>query len=130
SWMTIAASGRFDMHSEYGNFFNPRLSVLLRPGTEWNARASVGVGRFAPTPFTEETEATGLSPLEPLRNLKMEKGRSASLDIGRTIGPFEVNGTLFGSEIRDPLMLRTADPGRIELFNAGEATRTYGTDLL
>lgn len=130
SWMTIAASGRLDMHSEYGNFFNPRLSLLLRPGTEWNARASIGVGRFAPTPFTEETEATGLSPLEPLRDLKMETGRSASLDIGRTIGPFEVNGTLFGSEIRDPLMLRAASPGRIELFNSGEATRTYGTDLL
>jgi len=129
-WITIAASGRLDMHSEYGNFFNPRLSVLLLPGTEWNARASVGIGHFAPTPFTEETEATGLSPLEPLQDLKVEQGRSASLDIGRTIGPIELNGTLFGSEIRDPLMLRAAGAGRIELFNAGEATRTYGSDLL
>jgi outer membrane receptor for ferrienterochelin and colicins len=50
SWATISASGRLDAHSEYGAVFNPRLSVLLRPGSEWNARASLGTGYFAPTP--------------------------------------------------------------------------------
>ncbi|HEV2130797.1 MAG TPA: TonB-dependent receptor, partial [Longimicrobiaceae bacterium] len=129
-WVTIAASGRVDMHSEYGTLFNPRLSVLLRPGAEWNARASVGTGYFAPAPFTEETEVFGLSPLKPLDNLNVERARSASLDLGRTIGRFEINGTIFGSEVHDPLMLRSDGDGRVELFNAAEPTRTYGTDLL
>ncbi len=129
-WATIAASGRLDVHSEYGSFFNPRLSVLLRPGGEWNARASVGTGYFAPTPFTEETEVFGLSPVEPLDGISVERAWSASLDLGRTFGDFEVNGTLFGSEVRDPLMLRRIGDGRVELFNAAEPTRAHGTDLL
>ncbi|CAN5843726.1 N/A [soil metagenome] len=129
-WVTLAASGRLDAHSEYGTLFNPRLSVLLRPGGEWNARASLGTGYFAPTPFTEETEVLGLSPLRPLENLVVERARSASFDLGRHIGPVELNGTIFGSEVRDPLMVRRPGDGTVELFNASEPTRTGGTDLL
>jgi outer membrane receptor for ferrienterochelin and colicins len=129
-WVTLSASGRLDAHSEYGAFLNPRLSVLLRPAGEWSARASLGTGYFAPTPFTEETEAFGLTRLEPLPGLQAERARSASLDVGRALGHLELNGTLFGSLIRDPLMLRAAGPGRVELFNADGPTRTYGTELL
>jgi outer membrane receptor for ferrienterochelin and colicins len=129
-WMTIAASGRVDAHREYGTFFNPRLSVLLRPGDEWNVRASAGTGYFAPTPFTEETEGFGLTPLDPLGPLKAERARSASLDMGRTLGPVELNATLFGSVVRDPLMIRRTGIGRVELFHAAGPIRTHGTDLL
>jgi len=129
-WVTIAASGRVDLHSQHGAVVNPRISLLFRPGGEWNVRASAGTGYFAPTPFTEETEVFGLSPVEPLGDLAIERARSASLDLGHTLGHFEVNGTLFGSEVRDPLMLRRVGNGRVELFNAPEPTRTYGTDLL
>jgi outer membrane receptor for ferrienterochelin and colicins len=129
-WVTIAASGRLDAHSEYGAVFNPRFSALLRPGAEWNARVSLGTGYFAPSPFTEETEVIGFSPVRPLENLVLERARSASLDVGRHVGSFELNGTIFGSEIRNPLMLRRTGDGMVELFNAGAATRTWGTDLL
>jgi len=129
-WVTIAASGRVDVHSQHGAVVNPRISVLFRPGGEWNVRASAGTGYFAPTPFTEETEVIGLSPVEPLGNLAIERARSASLDLGHALGHFEVNGTLFGSEVRDPLMLRRVGNGLVELFNAPGPTRTYGTDLL
>jgi outer membrane receptor for ferrienterochelin and colicins len=129
-WVTLAASGRLDVHSEYGTAFNPRLSVLLRAGDAWNARASLGTGYFAPTPFTEETEVTGLSPVQPLERLVLERARSASLDLGRTLGHFELNGTLFGSEVRNPVMVRERQGGSLELFNAPEPIRTWGTDLL
>jgi iron complex outermembrane receptor protein len=130
AWSTIAASGRVDAHSEYGTVINPRLSVLLRPGEGWVVRASAGTGYFAPTPFTEETEVVGLDAVEPLAGVKAERARSASLDLGRTVGPFEWNASLFGSEVRDPLTLRRIGNGRVELFNAQDATRTWGTDLL
>jgi outer membrane receptor for ferrienterochelin and colicins len=129
-WVTLAASGRLDAHSEYGAAFNPRLSLLLRPGGEWTSRVSLGTGYFAPTPFTEETEVLGLSPVRPIEGLGVERARSASLDLGRHIGHVELNGTIFGSEVRDPLMLRRVGDGTVELFNAAEPTRTRGTDLL
>jgi outer membrane receptor for ferrienterochelin and colicins len=129
-WLTIAASGRVDVHSEFDAVFNPRLSALIRPGAGWSVRASAGTGYFAPTPFTEETEVIGLSRVEPLEGLRIERARSASLDLGRRMGHIELNGTLFGSEVEHPLMLRRIGDGRVELFNATEPTRTWGTDLL
>ena len=129
-WLTLAASGRLDRHSEYGTILNPRISLLLRPDESWNARASVGTGYFAPTPFTEETEVIGLARVRSLDLLDVESARSVSLDVGRQAGPFELNATLFGSEVRDPLLLRRVGDGTVELFNAREPTRTSGTDLL
>jgi outer membrane receptor for ferrienterochelin and colicins len=130
AWATLAASGRADLDREHGTLANPRISVLLRPGAGWNARASLGTGSFVPTPFTEETGALGLTRLRPLRGLAVERARSASLDVGREVGEVEVNATIFGSRIRDPLMVRPPGDGTVELFNAAEPTRTWGTDLL
>ena len=61
-WLAISASGRLDDHSQYGTFFSPGLSALVRSG-RWNSRLSVGTGFFASTPLTEETESAGLSRL-------------------------------------------------------------------
>ena len=65
-WITVSASARVDRHNEFGTFASPRVSVLLRPSDPWTVRVSGGRGYFAPTPFTEETEATGLSRIAPL----------------------------------------------------------------
>jgi iron complex outermembrane receptor protein len=32
AWLAVSASGRFDYHSEYGAFFSPRISGLIRAG--------------------------------------------------------------------------------------------------
>ena len=42
-----ASSGRLDVHSEYGTFFSPRVSALVRSGP-WTSRMSIGTGFFAP----------------------------------------------------------------------------------
>ena len=72
--------------------------------------------------------ATVVSPA--LDGLAAERAVSASLDVGRAVGPVELNATLFGSEVREPLMVRATGSGTLELFNAASAVRTYGTDLL
>jgi outer membrane receptor for ferrienterochelin and colicins len=65
-----------------------------------------------------------------LQGLEVERSRSASLDVGRHIDHVALNGTFFGLEVRDPLMLRHLGDGTVELFNAAEPTHTGGTDLL
>lgn len=131
-WLTLSASGRLDRHSEYGTFFSPRLSALVRPAKDWTIRASAGTGYYSPTPWTEETEAVGLGRVVPLERLEAERARSISLDVARTIGPFELNATVFGSRIEDAVQVRPApiDAGRLELVNATGPVRTYGTELL
>ena len=127
----MSGSGRADFHSDYGAFFNPRVSALIRLPKQWTARLSTGTGVFAPTPFTEETEAVGLSRVLPLRSLKAERAWSASADLGWSPSRVELNGSLFGSIIRNPVMLRPGESaGSLEIFNAGGTTRTVGSELL
>lgn len=145
SWLSLSTSARMDAHNVYGTFVNPRVSVLLRRPSEgafasWTSRLSGGTGAFAPTPFTEETEATGLRLLNPLDGLVAERARSASLDIGgpleTAIGRLEVNTTAFGSRIMDAVQLGgviSPGPGmsrRVMLVNAAAPTRTWGGELL
>lgn len=128
--LSLAASGRIDVHSEYGVLASPRLSLLARPPAGWTIRLSAGTGAFSPTPFTEETDETGLSRLLPLRNLKAERAFGSSLDVTRTFGRIEITGTVFGSVVTRPLQRREVSSDRVELVNAGDATRTGGTELI
>jgi outer membrane receptor for ferrienterochelin and colicins len=132
-WLAVTASGRVDRHSEYGTFFSPRVSALLRPAEGWSVRASAGGGYYAPTPFTEETEAIGLAELAGFEEVKAERARGASLDVGRTIGDVELNATVFGSVIDDALQLvPLASLGGpiVVLANVPGETRTWGTEAL
>ena len=95
--LTLGVSARADVHSEYGTLFTPRLSVLARPWPGWTVRVAAGTGAFAPTPFIEETEETGLSRVLPLRGLRAERARGTSVDVTRVLGPLEVTGTVFAS---------------------------------
>ena len=127
--LTLAASARWDAHSEYGDQFSPRLSVLYRPGP-WTVRASWGQGFYAPTPFVEETEAAGLSRLEPLTGLEAETAQTASLDLGYASGPWETNLTLFGSDIDDAVRVQAVAADRVRLINTAGVTRTRGIEAL
>lgn len=127
---TLAGSARWDAHSEYGEFFSPRVSVLYRPGP-WTIRASVGQGFFAPTPFVEEIEAAGLSRLDPLQGLKAETAQTASLEGGYSAGPLELSLTLFASRIEDAVRMETAADGeRVGLANTPGTMRTAGAEFL
>ena len=117
--LTLSASARLDRHSTYGTFVSPRLSALIRPGP-WVVRASVGTGYFAPSPFTEETEEVGLRRLLPFSDLDAERVVSAMLDVGREVGAWELNGTLFGSRVRDPLVVTADGGGDLTMANGDE----------
>jgi outer membrane receptor for ferrienterochelin and colicins len=128
----LSASTRLDFDDEHGTFFSPLVSALVRPGGGWNVRLSAGTGYSAPVPFTEETEVVGLWRVLPLRDVKPERAKTSSLDVGWSTRRFEVNGTLFASEVSDPLVLRDSarQPGSFEIANAPRPTRTVGSEFL
>ena len=127
--VSVAASARWDDHSEYGGKFSPRLSLLYRPDA-WTIRASWGRGFYAPTPFIEETEAAGLSRLEPLSGLVAETAETVSLDIGYTAGALETGLTLFGSNIDDAVRLQAVAGDEVRLVNQNGVTRMRGIEAL
>lgn len=127
--VVLSGSARLDWHNEFGWFFNPRVSALLRAATGWTTRVSYGTGYFAPTPFTDDTEAVGLSRVLPLAGVAVERGQSASFDVGRRVGLLEVNATLFASRISDPLH-SVAEGDHIRLVNADHPTTAWGTDVV
>jgi len=132
SSMTVSASARMDRHNRYGTFLNPRISTLVRFGYGVTGRVSAGTGVFVPTPFTEETEAIGLSRVAALSALKPERARSGSADVGWSSETVDINFSVFASNVRNTLMLEpstavTPQPLRIE--NASEPTRTAGTEM-
>lgn len=144
-WLSLSSTARVDFHSHYGTVFNPRVSMLLRapdaPALDgWTARFSAGTGAFAPTPFTEETEATGLAPLRALGNLSAERATGGSIDIGGPVhmgwAQLDLNATAFGSRVTSALQVRDASgttpngARHIELINAAAPTRTWGGELL
>jgi outer membrane receptor for ferrienterochelin and colicins len=125
--VSFSASGRLDIHNEYGTFFSPRISVLTRAG-RWTSRASVGTGFFAATPLTEETEAAGLTRLQIEQPLEAERGLSASFDLTRTDGPFSYTATVFASRISDPIHVDRS-PTYV-LRNLLDPTTNAGVELL
>ena len=127
TWLSVSGSGRLDHHNEYGTFFSPRLSALLRSG-RWVSRVSAGSGFFGPSPLTEETEAAGLSRLVIPEPLKAERGLSASMDLTRTDGPFSTTATVFVSRVRDPLHVDREDG--LVMASLTEPVRTAGVELL
>lgn len=147
--LSISTSVRMDAHSDYGTFLNPRVSVLARRPAAgrfagWSTRLSAGTGAFAPNPFVEETEVTGLTPVlplnRPLNELVAERAASASLDVGAPIevgrGRMQVNATLFGSRVSQPLQVgaipaRSAvELSRLLIVNGIGPTQTWGGELL
>ena len=130
--VTLSASARLDAHNEYGAFVSPRVSTLVKPGGPWTIRVSAGRGYFAPSPFTEETEVTGLRPVEPLGGLRAERADSVSGDLTWTKQPLEITGTLFFSRVRDALTTLETGNGDLPLavVNASGPTTTRGSEFI
>ena len=130
-WLALAASARLDAHSDYGTFLSPRLSALLRPRQgPWSLRASIGSGFTTPTPNVEEVAATWLGAMLPLRALHAERATSASLDAKWAADGWDVNVSVFTSEIRDALQVVPQPAGTLALTNAPGPRRAPGIEVL
>jgi outer membrane receptor for ferrienterochelin and colicins len=129
-WISIAASARVDSHSDYGTYFSPQIAVLLRAGEEWSLRASAGTGFAAPTPLIEDVQARSLAVLNPLGSLRAERASTFSLDGKWAEAPWDVNLSVFASEIRHPLEVREAPMNRLDLINSPGPLRARGVEAL
>jgi iron complex outermembrane receptor protein len=131
TWFGMSSSARADFHSKYGTFVSPRLSALFRMGEQWNARLSAGSGVYTPTPFTEETEAIGLTHVRPIQTLDAERSVGASVDVAGKVGVVELYASAHRTEIDHPVGMRSVPNSAldVELVNAARPTQSGGIEL-
>lgn len=134
SWST-SLSARADWHSEYGNQLSPRISALYKP-ENWTIRAAYGKGFYAPTPFIEDIDETGLSRIAPSQNLQAEQASTASIDVSTKLGSLEASTTLFASDVENATELQWVDTGlnlptpQFSIVNNSGETHIRGAELL
>jgi outer membrane receptor for ferrienterochelin and colicins len=128
--VSASLSARLDVHSEYGALVNPRLSVLARPGDGWTLRGSSGLGVFAPTPLTEETEEVGFSRLRLPLSLDVERAWASSFDVTRLVGPVELTATAFSSRVARPLTSVDIDDDAFTLLSADQPAWVWGAEAI
>lgn len=128
--LSVSVSARYDQHSRYGAFLSPRVSALVKPADGWTVRLSGGSGYFAPTPLTEDSEAAGLTRLSRVALERAERARTFSVDVGRVFGHVELNLTVFGSRVADPIVATADGTSKYALVSLPEPTRTIGAEAL
>jgi outer membrane receptor for ferrienterochelin and colicins len=128
--LSASISARLDVHSQYGVLANPRVSLLARPSDAWTVRLSTGLGTFAPTPFTEETEEVGFSRLRFRDDLAAERAWAASADLTRVWRSFELTATGFASRVSDPVMAVDMSDSQFALLNAFEPQWVWGAEAI
>lgn len=124
-----SASARIDWHNEYGTQVSPRISLLYKPD-DWTIRGSYGEGFFAPSPFVEEIENTGLSRLAPLNDLDAEKASTASLDMTYVYNSIETAVTLFSSDVTGVTELVAIEPDSSNNFKSFKLVNTDGENQI
>jgi outer membrane receptor for ferrienterochelin and colicins len=129
--LSVSATARLDHHDRYGTFLSPRVSALSRFAGGWAARVSAGGGFFAPTPLVEEADVVGLSRVRGFSLVSPERITQASADLTRTLGPFEITGTLFGARLNHAVVVseNSPTPGVLTLTNAPTPTRAGGASF-
>jgi iron complex outermembrane receptor protein len=123
----VTSGARLDLHSEYGDFVSPRMSVVVHPSETFTARLSAARGVYAPTPLTDETEALGLMHFRS-RPREAEHATGWSLDLDRVKGALELRGSAYRTVVAHPLTLRSLAE-ELQLVNADQSAYSQGVDV-
>jgi outer membrane receptor for ferrienterochelin and colicins len=142
--VTLQGGLRLDHHNVFGNFFLPRLSLLVKPNEHWSVRTSVGTGYKTPNVFANLTAADYrtqsrltyryLLPLSP--NLKSERSVGLNMDIAYkgNIGEHltvQLDQAFYYTAVTNPIVALSTDTTvsrRTQLQNAAYNLHSIGTD--
>ncbi len=129
--LTVAGSLRVDRYREFADPLSHRLSVLWRlPGLQWSLRASVASGFAAPSYQLDEVEASTPGALLLPVGLRLESGKTSSLDLHWADEGWDVNLSAFTASIRDALDVVPAPDLSLRLQNSGGRWRAPGAEAL
>jgi outer membrane receptor for ferrienterochelin and colicins len=104
---------RTDYNNEYGAFFLPRLSLLLKANNKLSVRLGGAMGYKLPTIFTEDAEKLYLRGIEPLSTNPVDAetsiGGNFDINYKTALGDkmtFSINQLFFLTQLKNALVLR------------------------
>lgn len=133
--ISIEFGVRGDYQNEYGFFFLPRFSSLLKFNPELSLRFGGGLGYKTPYVFTEDAERIQFRNVLPIdfNNTEAERSLGGNLDINyRTVisdvVSFNINALIFYTQISKPLSLTATGDGFYEFLQTGSSISTKGIE--
>lgn len=124
---------RNDYQNRYGNFFLPRLALLLKASDKWSFRIGGGLGYKPATIFDAGTEKTAYKNILPVGNaVKAERSAGATLNAtyNGTLGEdmrFMFDQSFFFTRINEPLQLDSLSNSGPVFFYFTNAQHPYTT---
>lgn len=133
---TLESGVRGDYHNEYGFFFLPRISGLLKINEHFSTRLGGGLGYKAPTVFTEDAERIQFRNVLPIdvANTKAERSFGLNYDINYStrlldgeVG-FSINQLFFYTRINSPILLSNTTNGELAYVQPKGNLNTKGLE--
>jgi outer membrane receptor for ferrienterochelin and colicin len=122
---------RTDLHSDYGTFILPRISLLFKPSPVITTRLGGGLGYKIPGAFESEIDERDYKKIQPLSNLEAERSYGANWDINfkKELGEVEltINQSVFLTHITKPIALH-GTATTLTYFNADLPVITKGIE--
>ncbi|WP_018128095.1 TonB-dependent receptor [Balneola vulgaris] len=135
SMWTLETGLRYDIHSTYGSFLLPRLSLMVEPSQQLTMRIGGGYGYKVPTLFSEESERRQFQDVKPLDSdaLEAERSLGTNIDINYRIpitNDLVLNSNIlfFYTRINDPLLL-TKSNSEYEFTQPNGSLDTKGVEV-
>jgi len=136
SLFVVETGLRVDRHSEYGNFWLPRVSLLFLPAPDITLRIGGGYGYKTPNlfvPEADERQYQDIIPIDPDRYIA-EESQGLNFDINYRVEFAESwsltsNLLLFFTEIDNALSVTEQDSGQFLFTQQSGATKASGAEV-
>lgn len=125
---------RYDIHTTFGPFFLPRLSLFYKPGPKFTVRLAGGSGYKTPNIFDVTEPSANIESIT--KNVQSENSYGANADINYHTFLFDelsvnINQAFYYSTILHPITWGTdtmENVGRVFATNGNYYVQSYGTD--
>ncbi|MBI1937011.1 MAG: TonB-dependent receptor [Ignavibacteriales bacterium] len=135
--ISIESGLRADYNKDYGWFYLPRISILVKLNHELTSRFGGGLGYKIPAIFTEEAENKSFRNILPLNKNLIDSEQSYGLNFDMNYKTvlfdemtFSLNQLFFYTRINDPLSLETSEtlPERYNFISLAGYFDTRGAE--
>jgi len=129
--LTLETGLRTDVHSRFGTFILPRISLLYKIAPALATRLGGGLGYKIPTVFDSEIDERDYPKILPMEDAKAERSYGANWDFNfykkLCDVSLTINQSFYITQLKDPVIISTT-PNAVLFTNAAKGIQTKGLE--